>query len=364
MERDSFGGMSDKEMKELRRATPWLKPGYMDAKAMNDIVGKISEKKGRSIKLSSYTGDEAELDSLAKTLDTLVLYEEVRTRCLNSKPNDRSHLIHQAPQKNALDQTRLFEWHNFIEIILPFISTIEYRVKNKKRDDVSHHSTSLVLSNKDIRVVVQDKLVESHFDDSLFTAPELIEPIERTLNASLIKVVIFREISLFFFEWEDPMPFVFVIAFRIILTDRADKQLVQETVVTLHRKDVMDFTDEEDEKKREEELAKQKARKERRAKKKAMTTPHKQNLLKALIKGMDDKKSDDDDDEEEEDGEEEAYGGMEVEGGSGSSASITPSTIKHVNSMTLEKEYLLKSFISNIRGSNVSYMTVAYVKRY
>lgn len=354
MERDVFANMDEKEIKELRRATPWLRPGYMDEKAMNELAGKISEKKGRAIQLSSYANnsDEMEIDSLAKTLNPILLYEEVKTRCLTSKASDKTHLIHQALQKsNTMDHTRLFEWHSFIETIQPFISSVEYHVKSKKKSVVTHHSTSLVLSNKDLRVVVQDKLIESHFDETLFTSPELVEAIERILEASLIKLVIFRDMAFYFFEWEDPMPFVFVIAFRIVLVDVKDQTLAQNTVVTLHRKDVMDFTDEEDERAREAELAKQKAKKEKRTKKNALITPNSKSLLKALIGGM---KEDDEDDDDEEAGELT----MDVE------ETIIASKIQHLNSMTLEKEYLLKSFINNVRGSNVSYRTIAYVKRY
>jgi len=99
----------------------------------------------------------------------------------------------------------------------------------------------------------------------------------------------------------------------------------------------MDFTDEEEEKKREEALAKQKAKKERRN---AAATP---NLLNTLLTGLT---------------EDEEPAGMDVE------EPILQAKIQYLNSMTLETEVRLKSFINNVRGSYISYRTVAYVKRY
>jgi len=339
MERDTFSDMSEKEMRELRRQAPWLKPGYMTEQQINELVGKISEKKGRSIQLTTYASD-VELDSLTKTLNPLVLYEEVKARSLER--TTKSHLIHQVEKKsNSAEHHRLFQWNTFNETIQPFLSTVEYHVRQKKRQTVIHASNSLVLSNKDLRVVVQDKLIESHFNDSSFTAPELVEAIERILDASLIKVVIFRDVALYFFEWIDAMPFVLVMAFQMKLVDYKDQSLVQHTVVTLHRRDVMDFPDEEDEKQREKELAKQKAKKEKREN----TTPNNQSLLKALIDGMQASESDDELE-------------MDVE------EPIIATKVKYLNSMNLETEMQLKSFINNVRGTYISYITVAYVKRY
>jgi len=294
-------------------------------------VDKIGDKKGRSIHLTSYAPEE-EADSLAHTLNALQLYEEIKAH------PSKGHLIHQSPRKSApLEHQRLFGWHIFNETLQPFISTVQYQVKQAKRPTTTHPSTSLHLSNKDLRVVVQDKLIESHFDEQLFTAPELVEAIERIIDASLIKVVLFRELALYFFEWVDAMPFVFVMAFRLLLVDHKDRFLVQNTVITLHRKDLMDFTDEEEEKKREEALAKQKAKKERRN---AAATP---NLLNTLLTGLT---------------EDEEPAGMDVE------EPILQAKIQYLNSMTLETEVRLKSFINNVRGSYISYRTVAYVKRY
>jgi hypothetical protein len=354
MEKDSFADMSEKEFRELKRKSPWLKEDYFDEKEMNEFVNKVSTQVGRKIQLSSYVA-EVGLEALCKSLDTLVLYKEIRARCAN--PTDKTPLIHQRI-KNSQDHQRLYKWDIF-NSTETFIMPIQYRVKNKKRNTVAHPSTSLFLSNKELGVVVQDKLIESHFEPTLFIVPELVEPIERVLTTTLINIVVFRGLAFFFFEWIESMQFLFVMAFKISSLTETSRRLIQHSVVTLHRKDVMEFFDNPDpdiqeEEEEQDDDKKQKKKSKKTKVKKPNTAPF--NLLQSLTNEMDGHHQDDDDEEEQD----ETAGQdmtMDVE------EPIITSKVKHISSSTAEEEFILKPFIVNLRTSHISYLTCAYVKR-
>ena len=350
MEKDSFADMSEKEFRDLKRQAPWLQEDYFDAKEMNEFVNKVSTQVGRKIQLSSYVA-EVGLEALCKSLDTLVLYHEIRARCANLA--DKTPLIHQRT-KHSQDHQRLFKWEIF-NLIETFIMPIQYRVKNKKRNTVVHPSTSLFLSNTELGVVVQDKLIESHFEPTTFIVPELVEPIERVLTTTLINIVVFRGLAFFFFEWIESMQFLFVMAFKLSSLNVASRRLIQHSVVTLHRKDVMEFFDNPDPDIQEDEDAlgreSDKKQKKKSKKSKAKKTTASFNLLQSLTNEMADY------DEEEDDEAACQDMTMDVE------EPIISSKVKHISSSTVEEEFVLKPFIVNLRTSHISYLTCAYVKR-
>jgi hypothetical protein len=357
MEKDSFADMSEKEFRDLKRQAPWLKEDYFDANEMNEFVNKVSTQVGRKIQLSSYVA-EVGLEALCKSLDTLVLYQEIRARYANLA--DKTPLVHQRT-KHSQDHQRLFKWDIF-NSTETFIMPIQYRVKNKKRNTVSHPSTSLFLSNKELGVVVQDKLIESHFEPTLFIVPELVEPIERVLTTTLINIVVFRGLAFFFFEWIESMQFLFVMAFKLSSLSQTSRRLIHHSVVTLHRKDVMEFFDNPDPDIQEDASAntlgvesdKKQKKKSKKSSTKKTTAPL--NLLQSLTNEMAGYHEDDNDDEEED---EAACDDMRMD----VEEPIIASKVKHISSSTAEEEFVLKPFIVNLRTSHISYLTCAYVKR-
>lgn len=280
----------------MERDTPWLRPDSVTKQELNRIASKISQKKGRNVQFSSYTEDVAVLDHSVNKVDALILYQEIKSKVTSERP-----MIHQHTVQSAAYQS-LFHWHKFNETLEPFLSPIRFLLKCRS----SPHATS---RSKELRVTVQDKLIESHFNTETITTLDLIEPIEIILNATLIKVLVFRELACFFFEWESE-PFIFLMAFTISLSGKA-YQLAKDTVVTLYRENLMQFDEEVEE-----------------------TTAGRSNLLQSLMS-------------ENEDSEEEM---------------IVETKLKYLTSSNIEQEDVLKPFIKSVQEAYISYQHALYVK--
>lgn len=344
MERDTFAGLNEKQFNKLKRDTPWLKADYLSKDELNDIVSEIANKQGRHIKLSQTNDNEH--DTLANKLDIILFYNEIKER-RSTKTQDRRPLIHQY-SKDQQEYIRLNQWHKFIDTTEPFILPVQFQVRKgiARTTKETLLVPSLNLSDMELKVVVQNLLIESHFNPTLITTPMLVIFIEHILNANLVKLVFFRETVCFFFEWIDPEPFVFVMVFGLTLKCNAKvRRLAQNSVITLFRKNLYEIEDEQD----EEEISKKK--KPQKQKKKNDNIVSKRSLLSSLLE------DDDNPSEEEEEEEGGGGGGMDVE------EPIISEKIQHINSMSIEKENIIKPFIYSIRTSYISYWLSGYVKR-
>ena len=327
---DTFETLSEKEITQLKRQSPWFNNSeYMDGQALNELAEKIGSKVGRRVQLTPQSTTKAYhevADPLAQCLDIGIFYAEIKTRC---EKGHKVPLLHQCGNKNRGDYKRLYQWHKFSDTTETFIKPIQYYVLTKKRiaprttmDTHSPFATlvtpnPLAINNKELLSAVQDKLIESHQTPLSLTTHELVEPLERVLDANLARVIIVREMAFFLFEWSDPMPFVFIMAFTFYFSDTEAERFARRTIVTLHRKDIMTFDDDEEE---EEEGT-------------AMKTEQPGfHLL-------------DQEDEEEE---------AEV---------LEISKMQRIASTDLDKERELQPFIQSVKASRISYLTSAYMKR-
>lgn len=317
--RDSFASLSDKDIKKLRKQA---QSNHMEPEELQTIAEEISEKLGRHIRLpANYPADMLQPDTLSKNLQPLILYKEIE-ESLKSSSSSSVPLLHQYKRSDALYRA-LYKWHKFTESTQPFIKPIHYSMLNApiKR---STARSMLTLNNKDLCVAVQDRLVQSHHEPLSLLTPELIEPLEKVLDVSLIKVLIVRDVLFFFFEWSDPMPFVFAMVFNLYFTETVAEKFARHTIVTLHRKNIVDLEDDEqaDEDLQEAEQLK---------KKKAAALAKKGGNVFIDIE---------EDDEEE-----------------------PKEPTKYMNSEDIEQEHLLRPFIECIRQSPISYLTSVYIKR-
>lgn len=237
--RDAFGALNERELKELKRNSPWLTNNqYFDANEMNQLAEEIGEKTGRRIQL-------AEINVVKNTfLDHVnipTLYTEVTQRIQNQP---KLPLIHQGGEYN-----RLYRWQKFIDITEPFLRPVQYSVVTKKRPtNRSVFSTihPLTLSNRELHVAVQDRLIESHYNGMSLLLPELVEPLERILDATLTRVIIMKDLVFMFYEWVDAMPFVFMMAFQLLYREDSGEAFARHTIVTLYKDDVINLDDAEE----------------------------------------------------------------------------------------------------------------------
>ena len=316
--KDTFASLSDKEILKLKKQS---QADCIDENDLLNIAEEISERIGRRIQLpSSYLPDTV-YDTFSKNLDAPLFYAEIVERL---EKKSRTPLVHQHKRGDVL-YTSLYKWHKFTEIIEPFINPVQYCMSNTQKRQTVRSTTStlthspLILSNKDLHIAVQDKLVDSHYEPLSTLTPELVEPIERVLDATLMKVIILRDMAFMCFEWDDPMPFVFVMAFMLSFTESGAEKVARHTVVTLHRKDIMAVDDDEE----------------------AVITDinkKKKNPLKAVVNPLLDMDEDED-----------IY--------------ATKQPLQYMNSENIEQEHALRSFIACVKESSVSYLTCAYIKR-
>lgn len=359
-DKDTFAALSEREFKKLKRDSPWIRDDYYTGDEMNNLVSQISEKKGRPVQLSSYTADiDAGENGL---LEPLVLYREIGE--VFRQTRDYGPLVHQF-KKHSQEFKRLYEWHIYTETTEPFIAPVQHHVRKRLvREERQHQKTSLVLSDKHLTTSVQNMLIDSFFQPTtLITTPELVEPLENILDAKLHRLIVFRDTVFFFFQWGDPMPFIFVVAFGLSIGklsgDLKTRRLAHNNVVTLQRKDIMEFNLEDDEEEAEKrKKADEEANKKKKSKKSRNTVQQQPlSMLKALLEAS----VEDDEDEDDGDGEEEG-GKIQIDKDV-EEEPIIEEKIKHINSLSYEKEQLLKPFIYCVRTGHVSYKATAYVKR-
>lgn len=308
--KDAFGVLKDHELKELKRNSPWLtNTHYFDANEMNQLAEEIGEKTGRRIQLAN-TNTNLVKNTFMDHLSIPTLYTEVTQRIEN---HPKLPLIHQG----SGEYKRLYRWQKFIDITEPFLRPVHYSIATKKRPTsrpVFSAIHPLTLSNRELHVAVQDRLIESHYNGTSLLLPELVEPIERILDASLTRVIIVKDLVFMFYEWVDAMPFVFMMAFQLLYREDSGEEFARHTIVTLSKNDVIDL--DEDESVVVEENEKQ------------------PSLAKC------------NNNEEEEEEEESDLSNM-----------------KYMSTERYEDERTLLPFIKCVKTSCVSYMTSAYIKR-
>jgi len=307
--KDAFGVLNDRELKELRRNSPWLtNTQYFDANEMNQLAEEIGEKTGRRILLASTTVK----NTFMERLDIPTLYTEVVQRIEN---HPKLPLIHQSNEYN-----RLYKWQKFIDITEPFLRPIQYSIATKKRPVarpvLSGAIHPLTLSNRELHVAAQDRLIESHYNGMSLLLPELVEPIERILDANLTRVIIVKDLVFMFYEWVDAMPFVFMMAFQLLYREDSAERFARHTIVTLYKNDVIDLDEDEVIAEEEEEGG------------------EKQPSM-AKCNNIEEEEEDEDD----------------------------LLNMKYMSTEKYEDERILLPFIRCVKTSCVSYMTSAYIKR-
>lgn len=348
--RDAFAALSDKELKELKRNSPWLNnSSYLDTTEMNHIAAEIGTTLGRNIRLgSSVATTVSGADTFTKNIDVVRLYPEIKER-IEKQP--KTPLIHQF-KRGSVEYQRLYKWPKFTALIEPFIKPIHYNLSTKQcpssRVQPSLAMHPLTLSNRELHVGIQDRLIESHYSVMSLLLPEMIEPVERVLDATLIKLLVVKDLVFMFFEWEEAMPFVFMMAFLLIYREDESARFARHTVVTLYKKDVIDLdggdgngeedshhhSDDEEEKKKDTDSSEESILQPKKKKKKlAAATPKKSKLVLNPLE---------DDD---------AVYDLDL------------SKMKNMSTEDYEQERVLLPFIKCVRTSCVSYMTSAYIKR-
>jgi len=351
--RDAFGALSDKELKELKRNSPWLNNStYLDTTEMNHIATEIGVTLGRNIRLGSSSAATTTNDTFSKNIDAPRLYTEIKER-IEKQP--KTPLIHQF-KRGTTEYQRLYKWPKFIDLIEPFVKPIHYSLSTKQapssrapqqQQGLAMHP--LTLSNRELHVGIQDRLIESHYSVMSLILPEAIEPVERVLNATLIKLLVVKDLVFMFFEWEDAMPFVFMMAFLLLYGEDESARFARHTIVTLYKKDVIDIdgngeedashhSDDDDEAAKDTDSSEEHILQQHKKKKKkpvaVVVTPKKKAklVLNPLV----------DDD---------AVYDLDL------------SKMKYMSTENYEQERSLLPFIKCVKTSCVSYMTSAYIKR-
>lgn len=354
--RDNFADLSEKDIALLKKQARLT--SHTEGELQN-LADELSLKTGRTVLLcEKYVPDEL-IDTCTKLLDPLLLYKEI---CERVEKKTKTPLVHnhEAKQSDIIYRS-LFKWSKYTTNTEPFIKPVQYCIFNEKMQTTRSTASTvmdspLTLDNKDLEVAVQDKLVESHYDREALLTPELVEPIERVLQGGLIKLMVVKDLVFYFFEWAEPMPFVFVMAFKIFFSDKAARNFALSTVVTLHRKDIMEYDDDDDEENLKDvvnhtttEPEKTKTKKSSKKKKKKQQQ-NSFNQSSKYIKSTKLYDMDEDSDKEEKEDEDDDEG-------------MDDETIKYMDSADVDQERALLSFIQCIRTSCISYLTSAYLPR-
>ena len=350
--RDTFGSLSDKELKDLKRNSPWLSnSNYMDSTEMKHIADEIGNTLGRNIQLGSSSSVTASsvVDTFSKNIDTVRLYTEIKQRI---EQHPKTPLIHQF-KRGTVEYQRLYKWPKFTELIEPFVKPIHYNIATKSgplpRPQQPSTMHPLTLSNRELHVGIQDRLIESHYSVMSLILPELIEPVERVLDATLIKLIVVKDLVFMFFEWVDAMPFVFMMAFQLLYREDESARFASHTIVTLYKKDVIDIDGNGEDSHHSDDASDDSqssgesgggsgviAKKKKKKPTAVVGTPTPQKKKKLMLNPLTmDEEMDD----------------------------LDLSMMKYMSTENYEQERMLLPFIKCVRTSCVSYMTCAYIKR-
>lgn len=283
---DAFGDMDEQALEEMTRKSAWFNPNLITDKEIDDILYEMAEKsEGRAIDMSSLGGgdntikktkkgktaaeDDADMDeefegldstllSDAKarrtelkqetgrfhvypTMDIPLLYTEF-ARCLTEKKFLTTEVLHKIPRHSA-DHKALCTWNRYKELVSPFLGPVNHAIQTGCTQITTIGNTQQQKLSK--KSLFQNALAQSRYRHDKLNSQEVMAHVESALDLMTMRIIGYKDMLFFLFEWVEVQPFAFAMAFRTQFIETQLTNQLQYTAVILYRKDVWDYDEKE-----------------------------------------------------------------------------------------------------------------------
>lgn len=234
--RDVLGSIEPAEYTRLYKASI-LNDDNITPEVYEEMQREISERIGRPIHFAAYNNDPVgggndAFDHEAKNLDIRLLYQE----CWAFHGNAVEHVdtvLHKI-SRTSPDYKSLYKWRKFNQVTQPFIKPVHFQLGAGRQFQTT---VTLNTSVSTPLTIIQNKLIASHRDATSLALAAFIEPLETLLDVVLMKAIFYCDAVFLFFEWADPMPFIFLMAF--VTHFKPTIPLSANTAYVLSRRDVL-----------------------------------------------------------------------------------------------------------------------------
>ena len=214
--RDNYEGIDEKTLEKLRKDTILTQNEINELK--QELFGNLSKPVQFSLFNDNNENNE-DILTVTRYFDIILFYNEFRESVDQLRQNKKlSPIIHKIEEGSIL-YLKLYSWNKFNIIIDPFIQFINNHVYSKKIPNTfkDEDKKSYPIESKDKKylppsankrissVDIQNKIIVSHFDKKRYTCIDILDPIENRLDAMIMKITLYKDIILFYFEWSDPL---------------------------------------------------------------------------------------------------------------------------------------------------------------
>lgn len=266
---DPFAGFSVDGLEKVKKGTFMDKNAVSDYE-MDEIITTMMDRVLPPMKF-----DNNDTGSVLKhTIDPAELFSEFSVAIEFGRykiPDAHKHItiLHQIPD-DSIHYKQLFQWSKLNEVMESFFLPIHYQIycKREYNDNIlsstennnnnNNNSDQTVPNIRNINQVdvrmkeFQDKIIASHFVKKYLLSRELLRCIEHgSIDVTLHKLILHKNIGMFLFQWSEPTPFSFVMGFTLDYADPRVNHFLSSKFIHLSRKELVEWNEPtEDEKKR------------------------------------------------------------------------------------------------------------------